>query len=125
MWVLAPLGLVTLVTEAVLAADLIAASKFHTRVTSPKGAKTIIFSRFFQAANLNFPSFFAGARAWAGGPGPGLGRGLRRRMENVFFFKRVFEPLTLLLQDQWASLSLPADPGRLFPPVWRPQYIFP
>ena len=32
--------------------------------------------------------------------------------------------VTLLLQDQWASLSLPADPGRLFPPVWRPQYTF-
>ena len=41
-----------------------------------------------------------------------------------FFFKRVFEPLTLLLQDQWVSLLIPADPGRVFHPVWRPQYIF-
>ena len=45
-------------------------------------------------------------------------------MENVCFFKRVFEPLTLLLQDQGASLSLPADPGRVFPSVWRPQHSF-
>ena len=48
----------------------------------------------FSAANLDFPSFCAGARAWA--------RGLRRRMENVFFFKWVVEPLPRL-----ATVSTP------------------
>ena len=32
--------------------------------------------------------------------------------------------VTHLLQDLWASLSIPADPGRVFHPVWRPKYIF-
>ena len=42
--------------------------------------------------------------------------------QTPIFFRTNFA-VTLLLQDKWASLSLPADPGRLFPPVWRPQYI--
>ena len=29
--------------------------------------------------------------------------------------------VTLLLHDQWAELSLPADPGRVFHPVRRPE----
>ena len=33
--------------------------------------------------------------------------------------------VTLLLQDQEAELSIPADPARVFHPVWRPQNIFP
>ena len=31
--------------------------------------------------------------------------------------------VTILLQDQWASLSIPADPGRVFHPVRRPQSV--
>ena len=61
--------------------------------------KKAIFPSFFHdffagfwAVYLNFPSFFAGP-----GPGPGgdraraWARGLRRRMENVFFSARVFQ----------------------------------
>ena len=65
----------------------------ETSIWAPEGAfwpKKAIFPSFFhyffagfRAVNLNFPSFFAGARAWA--------RGLRRRMENVFFSARVFQ----------------------------------
>ena len=32
--------------------------------------------------------------------------------------------VTLLLQIKWVSLSVPADPGCVFPPDWRPQPIF-
>ena len=32
--------------------------------------------------------------------------------------------VTLLLQDREVELSIPADPGRVFHPVWRPQHIF-
>ena len=32
--------------------------------------------------------------------------------------------VTHFLQDQEAELSIPADLGRVFHPVWRPQYMF-
>ena len=53
-----------------------------------------IFSRIFRifrAAHFNFPSFFAGARAWAQGTGPGPGPGPAKKDGKCFFFSaRVF-----------------------------------
>ena len=54
-------------------------------IKGPKRQFFLHFLTIFSAAHLDFPSFFAGARAWARGP--------RRRMENVFFLKWVVEPL--------------------------------
>ena len=48
--------------------------------------------RIFRAAHLNFPSFFAGARAWARGTGPGPGPGPAKKDGKCFFFSaRVFQ----------------------------------
>ena len=63
-------------------------TKLHkARVTSPKGAKTRIFN-ICSPVYLDFPSFFAGTRAWARGPGPGLGPGpAKKDGKCVFFFQ--------------------------------------
>ena len=60
--------------------------KWRCTKCGSKGAKTRIFN-IFSPVYLDFPSFFAGARAWARGRARAWARGLRRRMENVFFFQ--------------------------------------
>ena len=49
-----------------------------------------LFFEYVLEAYSNFPSFFAGARAWARGTGPGPGPGPAKKDGNVFFSARVF-----------------------------------
>ena len=57
---------------------------FCTQDPAAEKGKNLSIFYIFSAANLYFPSFFAGAQAWA--RARAWARGLRRRMENVFFF---------------------------------------
>ena len=68
---------------------------YIARVTSPKGAKTIIFSRFVRPLIYISHPPSQGPRPGPGaGPGPGPGPA-KKDGKCVFFFKRVCKPLLL------------------------------
>ena len=79
-------------------------AKFEKLQTRFGGLKPAFFT-IFAAANLNFPSFFAGARAWAQGPGPGLGPGPAKKDGKCVFSQWVVEPL-----PRKATVSTPSNP---------------
>ena len=66
----------------------------ETSIWAPEGA-----FRGFRAVYSNFPSFFAGARAWARGPGPAKKDG------KLCFFERVLQFANLRNAGFWRSIT--------------------